>query len=397
MSTVQLAGGVVLCAFCALLWIPNLLVLACLIRRPKRREPPIRPSGARAPRLLFLIPAHDEALLIEKTVTSLLRQAYPTDARHVVVVADNCDDRTAEVARQAGAECLERVAPLKRGKPHALAWALERLPVSSFDAVVIIDADTTVEADFAAGLARYAPLSRGVLQGYFGTLNEWETWVTRLAGLLARGKDEVLYPLKDRAGINCPLLGNGMCIGSALLESGWDAFSLTENWELYARYTAAGVSIRYARAARLRAQEARSLGQATTQRKRWQAGRQGVFRVYARHILASPHASWLQKLDCLAELGGPSPVVHLALAALTAGGAVAALPSGAGATIASAALLSLLSLGCTTVLVIFRHPQPFATILALTMLPPYAVWRCYLAVRTALGARPMGWEKTQHH
>jgi cellulose synthase/poly-beta-1,6-N-acetylglucosamine synthase-like glycosyltransferase len=396
MSTIQLVSATGLAAVCLLLSAPNLVVLACLLRRRERRAL-VRPGESEVPRLLFLVPAHDEELLVGETVRSLLSQDYPANALRVVVIADNCTDRTAEVARRGGAECLERFDPVNRGKPRALAWAIERCPPADVDAVVIIDADTIVDSNFAAALLPYAPLRDCAVQAYFGTLNEWETWVTRLAGVLARGRYEVLYPLKARGGLSCPLLGNGMCIGSGLLPNGWDAFSLTENWELYARYVAAGVPIRYAGAAKLRSQEARSLRQAQTQRHRWLAGRLGVFKTWTRPILASRNASALQKLDALAELGGPSPALHLAIAVVVAGLAALVLPRGAAAVIAGAALLSLLSQCVTTVLVLLRHPQPLVTTLALAMLPGYVVWRSFLALRTMLGSGPRSWDKTHHH
>src|SRR5690606_10093754 len=109
------------------------------------------------PRLLFLVPAHDEALLIEGCVRSILAMDYPADRREVVVIADNCTDGTADLARTAGATCLERADTERRGKPWALAWALERVDLGAFDAVVIIDADSLVDPSFARAMARHSP------------------------------------------------------------------------------------------------------------------------------------------------------------------------------------------------------------------------------------------------
>jgi cellulose synthase/poly-beta-1,6-N-acetylglucosamine synthase-like glycosyltransferase len=76
-------------------------LLALLAWAPK----PIAPR-ARTSRFKVVVPAHDEELSIKATVESLLSLDWPKDLYDVVVVADNCGDRTAEIARQAGATVL---------------------------------------------------------------------------------------------------------------------------------------------------------------------------------------------------------------------------------------------------------------------------------------------------
>ena len=227
-----------------------------------------------ADRILFLIPAHDEAPLIAECVGSAIRALTGGFSGNIIVIADNCSDDTATVAREAGAKVLERHDRERRGKPHAIAWALERLDLASAEAVVIIDADSVVRPDFATALQEHAPIADKVIQTYNGSSNEFETWLTRLAGVFTRARYELEFPAKQRAGLNVPLTGNGMCIGTAVLRrEGWKAFSLAEDAELYARWTAEGIRIRYAQGARVEAREAGSLGHSSTQRARWAAGR----------------------------------------------------------------------------------------------------------------------------
>jgi len=77
--------------------------------------------------LAVLIPAHDEEAQLAATIRSLQDTEYDPDRRRVIVIADNCTDRTAAVARAAGAEVWERSDTLHRGKGHALAWAFARV------------------------------------------------------------------------------------------------------------------------------------------------------------------------------------------------------------------------------------------------------------------------------
>ncbi|MFQ5745729.1 MAG: glycosyltransferase family 2 protein [Gemmatimonadota bacterium] len=376
--------------------LPLLSVILSVLsfRRGVRAEPAEVRASASPPRLLFLIPAHDEELLIDSCVRSVTDLDYPSDAVGVVVVADNCEDGTPEMARRAGATVLERHDPSRRGKPWALAWALERVPLSEWDACIILDADSVVAPDFGRALAAAAPLRSKACQAYFGIRNEWESWLTRLAGLLTRMRYEVGYPLKRAAGLNCPLTGNGMCIGADLLAGrGWSSFSLTENWELYAEYTVAGIEIDYVPGARLLSEEAATPAQGRTQRRRWLAGRSRVFRIWTPRLLGS-HVSFRQKIDGLAELGGASPVLHLVLATIAGVLSLWLLDGGLSVLLAVLALVSLAPEVVAVVVVLLRHPRPGSAMLAFLRLPGYALWRVLVAGGTLLGRGEREWRKT---
>ena len=346
------------------------------------------------PRLLFLIPAHDEELLIRSCVESVLALDYPTDRFDIHVIADNCRDRTADIARACGAQVLERHEPQNPGKPSALAWALQRLDVSSYDGVVVLDADSVVDPGFALALLDSGPLRYKAVQTYFGLRNEWDTWLTRLAGLLSRLRYEVTYPRKYRAGINCPLTGNGMVLGTELLAKGWRAFSLTENWELYAMFTAEGTSIHLNKSARLFSEEAATTDQGQTQRKRWMSGRWSVFRDYWRQILLSREIGLHQKLDALTELGRPSPILHLGLVIGICGLAVATQDPPGSWIVSAIALLSLTPEITGLISVLSSHPKRTKVILDSLHIPRYLVWRVTITLATLLGSGPKSWKRT---
>src|SRR5581483_7831781 len=91
---------------------------------PARREK----SSTERGRCTILVPAHDEESGIEQTLTAILPQLLPTD--QVVVIADNCTDRTAEVARSAGAMVVERQDTTRRGKGYALDFGVRYLELN---------------------------------------------------------------------------------------------------------------------------------------------------------------------------------------------------------------------------------------------------------------------------
>ena len=390
----RLMLAVALSGMAAALWLPLLSELLSLFARWRTGASLSKPPGE-IPRLLFLIPAHDEELLIAGCARSLLGMAYPATHLRIVVIADNCSDATARLAREQGAECLERADPTLPGKPRAIAWALSQIDLRQWDACVIVDADSTVAPTFALGLAKLAPLNDIAFQANFGVLNEFESWLTRLGGVLSRCRYDVTYPLKQSAGLNCPITGNGMGFGTNLLiRDGWRAFSITEDSELYAVYTEAGVPIRHASQANLFSQEARSLRQGATQRRRWLAGRIRIMRDWAVRLVRSPHIGWHQKLDAFVELGLASPVVHLLVAALVVVAALIGVGGTMGWWIAALVTASLSGVAITTIVVISSHPQPWRTIFSFFMLPVYAGWRLVVLFGTLSTLRDTTWRKT---
>src|SRR3954452_24739057 len=157
--------------------------IVSLLRPVRTRRAPS--NGSALPRLLFLVPAHNEELLIGSCVRSLLGLRYPPERIAVCVIADNCSDATAQRARAAGGRCLERADLARPGKPRALAWALTQASLDQADAVVIIDADTTVDPDFASALAQAGPVNGRALQAYFDVANSDDSCLTRMAAVLA--------------------------------------------------------------------------------------------------------------------------------------------------------------------------------------------------------------------
>src|ERR1044071_2181040 len=140
-----------------IVWLPlagmvaYLLLIACAAARPQQATP----STSRQHSFRVVIPAHNEALVLEPVLRRLQALNYPQTQVEIVVVADNCTDATAEIARGCGVRVIERTSAAERGKGHALAYAFETLRAESFDAYVVLDADTLVEPDLLAVFNRY--------------------------------------------------------------------------------------------------------------------------------------------------------------------------------------------------------------------------------------------------
>jgi hypothetical protein len=187
-----------------------------------------------------------------------------------------------------------------------------------------------------------------------------------------------------------------MCIGTGILsELGWTAFSLTENWEIYADYTARGIRIQLANQPRLYALETESLGDSRTRRSRWSRGRASVLHSYGRRIMRSTVIGWHQKLDALAELGALPPTVHTSVAVALAAACFVLGDGAIGTWLGAIALMTLLPLSTASLGSLARDPEPLKTATALLRLPLYAVWRGLLLLEALFLQRGSVWQKTE--
>lgn len=368
----------------ALLWLPIVSDVTSLIKVAHRHPHAREPRHDELHRLLFLVPAHDEESLIAGCVSSLRHMRYPPEQFEIVVVADNCSDRTAAVARAGGALCLERDEPSRPGKPLAISWAVARLDLDGFDALVILDADSIVEPAFAREIGTITNLPTLAVQAYNGVSNPGMSPITRMATVLAAAYYRFAYPLKQRAGLNAPLTGTGMCIGTGVLrEYGWTARSLAEDVEYYTLLTLAGARTLTCAEARVLSLEAPSPKTGAIQRRRWTRGRLEVAREHLGQVLASGRMGPHQKLDLLAELLTPGPAVHLAVAALTVATAwIFPLPArGWIATLGIGSLVRPLAYAALGLRVVSDR---LATSAAFLALPVYAAWRIGIEILSLL-------------
>lgn len=249
---------------------------------------------AHAPRVVVIVPAHNEEQVLAATLDSLSEQDYSRTRYEVVVVSDNSTDSTATIAREYGARVLERFNAEERGKGYALDWAISQLLNDAVpaDAFVIVDADTWVAPDFLGKMADR--LVKGAdergccaVQGRYGVLNGADGW---RAALMAGAFD--LYnhvrPLGcSRLGLTVSLKGNGMGFTREVFQlARWQGNSVTEDvdygLDLIRNH---GICVGYLPEARVLAQMPVTAGQAASQRERWEGGRYRLLRDRAIPLL----------------------------------------------------------------------------------------------------------------
>jgi cellulose synthase/poly-beta-1,6-N-acetylglucosamine synthase-like glycosyltransferase len=224
------------------------------------------------PRCGVIIPAHDEETILSRTLAELRPQIRSDD--RLIVVADNCTDRTADVARQHGAEVVERSDQIQRGKGYALAAGVAALDSDPPVIVVIIDADSRVPLGTIDGLVGAAATTgRPVQAAYLLDPPLGAGPRSRLSALAFRFKN-LIRPLGlHRLGVPCMLTGAGMAfpypvLRRAPLASG----NIVEDMRLGVDLAVAGNPPLFEPTARIGGELATEASAAKTQRTRWEHG-----------------------------------------------------------------------------------------------------------------------------
>lgn len=221
-------------------------------------------------RVAVVVPAHNEGVGLLPTLADIQTQLSADD--RLLVVADNCDDDTADVAAAAGAEVLVRNELDLIGKGYALARGIEHLDKDPPDVVIIIDADCRLDRDTIARLATVCAATRRPVQA-LDLMIARDGPTNKVAEFAWRVKNWV-RPLGLRAlGFPCQLMGTGMAfpfdvIRSVNLASG----EIVEDLKLGLDLALLGHPAVFCPSARVTSDFPTSAGAILSQRRRWEQG-----------------------------------------------------------------------------------------------------------------------------
>ncbi|MSR62049.1 MAG: glycosyltransferase [Planctomycetes bacterium] len=371
---------------CAILCLECLA--ACL---PLRRQ---RFVLVHAPRIVVLVPAHDEEGCLPEALRSLEEELGEAD--RIVVVAHNCTDRTAMVARARGAEVVEARDDGKGGKPAALKVGLRYLDAEPPDVVVIVDADCRAEPGAIRALATAAAASGGPVQGDYRFAPTSGDDFSSLSSLALLVKN-VVRPLGlTRLGWPCLLNGAGSAYPFAQLRAApHGEGSIAEDYQLAIDLAKAGHATRFLPEARVRSVLPERNEVALRQRRRWEHGHLALVFRTAPALLLRGVFTRRGVLFCLGVDLLVPPLAFLVLGwAASAGLALASLLLGAGAAAAWTALLAggLLFVGLAAGL--GRFAGRAALLGALRCAPGYVLRKLPLYLGF-FGRRETTWKKTE--
>lgn len=249
-------------------------ILAARTITPRTQDSELAAGGDRSTRFLVVIPAHNEESGLTPTIHSVLAQDYPY--LHCVVVADNCTDHTAEVAKAAGAhEVLIRTDPEKRGKGQALSWAFHLKQDQEWDCVCVIDADSVIEPGFFAAMDISFKMGQQVVQSRydFFPASDQRNWLKQFSAVSKAGENSFVARPRERMGLSGLLGGNGFIVARKVLERvPWIAHSIVEDAEYSLLLAEQGIDVHYQEQAQLWSRQPANARDATPQRIRWASG-----------------------------------------------------------------------------------------------------------------------------
>ena len=392
MVPLSIISGLLLLVAAALALLAGYLIVLTVAAVFARKRGPA--AGPATRRFAVLVPAHNEQALIGRLLTSLNQLDYPKDGVDICVVADNCTDATAVIARSLGARVYERSDAVEQAKGFALRWLLERLRADgcAFDAFVVFDADSVVEPNFLRSMD--ARLERGsqVIQAYYSVLNASASTV---AGLRYAALAAIHYvrPMgRSVFGLSCGLKGNGMCFAAPVLEHfAWQWFTLAEDVEFHLALVKAGIRVDFAPETTVYADMPTTLRQAASQNARWEGGRLQLLRQHVPALLIDGLRKISPlRLDAAVEQLIPPLSVPFGLGALCllCGAVLGATELMALSGLSLIGQIAYLMAG----LVLVR--APWRTYVALGAAPIYIAWKLGLYSRALVTSRDTSWVRT---
>ncbi|HZG81571.1 MAG TPA: glycosyltransferase family 2 protein, partial [Brevibacillus sp.] len=140
------------------------------------------------PTVSILIPAHNEEVVIERTIKAMLRLDYPKEKLEIIVINDNSSDRTGEICDHYAAK-YPYVKVVHTKPPHAgkgKSGALNQgLAHSTGEIIVVYDADNTPErkAVHYLVLALQNDPRAGVAVGKFRVVNAAKNLLTHFINI----------------------------------------------------------------------------------------------------------------------------------------------------------------------------------------------------------------------
>jgi cellulose synthase/poly-beta-1,6-N-acetylglucosamine synthase-like glycosyltransferase len=276
----------VLCAAAFLLLVPSFVLCAEVLLAPAHAAGAGTEAGARK-RLAIIMPAHDEAPIIDSTVRAILPQLDRGD--RLIVVADNCTDATAALASGAGAEVIVRQDLERRGKGYALDFGVRHLEADPPETVIIIDADCAVAEGAIDTLARTCSRTERPAQAlYLLHATKRGTPRTRLAEFALAVKNKVRPSGLHRLGLPCQLMGTGMAFPWASIRaSSLASGHIAEDMQLGIELTLGGSPPMFCPAAVVTSTFPESSEGTRTQRTRWEHGHLMIILKEAPRLLIS--------------------------------------------------------------------------------------------------------------
>lgn len=263
----------------------------------------------------MVVAAHNEEKVVSEIVDSLKLIDYDKENYDIFVIADNCTDKTAEIARQHGADVHERFTEGERGKGYALNWMFQRIfeMDKEYDAICVFDADNIVHKDFLKEMNVKFNQGFKAVQGYIDTKNPNDSWITASYAISFWCLNKVYQSARSNLGLSNQISGTGFAVSTDVIkEYGWSATCLAEDMEFTMQLVLNGISVGYAKQAVVYDEKPLTLSQSVKQRTRWMQGHADVAsRFIPKLAKKATKEKDILAFDCIIYLLQPTLLIML--------------------------------------------------------------------------------------
>ena len=264
-------------------WAYQIVVSFCSLIKLKDKKLLINKNH----KFMAIIPAHNEETVIKNLVDSLVNQDYPKELYDIYVIADNCSDATAEIAKEAGAIVYKRFDEVNKTKGFALNWFLQQKieENADYDALCVFDADNIVDKNFIKNMNKKLCQGEEIVQGYRDIKNPTDSWISGGYAIFYWMMNRFYHLARYNLGLSPLINGTGFMVKFDLLKpNGWQTKTLTEDIEFSLINIAAGRKLGWSTDAIVYDEQPVGFSQSWSQRSRWTVGHLQCMKEYTKDL-----------------------------------------------------------------------------------------------------------------
>lgn len=264
-------------------WLYQLVVSFCSLI--KLKDKPLKIDKEH--KFMAVIPAHNEEMVVGNLIESLQAQNYPKDKYDIYVIADNCTDDTAKVAKEAGAIVLKRFDENHKTKGFALNWFLKQKieENADYDAFCVFDADNIVDKNFLKNMNKKLCQGEEVVQGYRDIKNPNDSWISAGYAIFYWMMHRFYHLARYNLGLSALLNGTGFMVKFDLVKpNGWQTITLTEDIEFSLMNVIEGRRVGWSTDAIVYDEQPITFKQSWSQRSRWSVGHLQCMKYYTKDL-----------------------------------------------------------------------------------------------------------------
>ncbi len=292
-------------------WVYQFFVSLCSFIKVK--EKPLQVDKQH--KFMMVVPAHNEETVVVSLIESLKKLDYPKELYDIFVIADNCTDNTAKVAKESGAIVYERFDEKHKTKGFALQWFFNKKIEENapYDAFCIFDADNIVDKNFLNVMNRKLCQGEDVVQGYKDIKNPSDSWVSAGYAIFYWTMHRFYHLARYNIGLSPLMNGTGFMVKFDVIKpNGWDTKTLTEDIEFSLKRIIAGKKLGWAKDAIVYDEQPVGFKQSWTQRERWTVGHMQCLKEYTGPLASAVVKNKsVMNFDGLLYMLGTTPMLIL--------------------------------------------------------------------------------------